>query len=66
MRVDYDMVAGKAYQADLYYRHNFGIGIYFDNFISIKFGSEPESVEMSKKNYGGCSNLDYMNLKMDH
>ena len=61
--IDYDMIVG---QADLYYRHNSSIGAYFESFTKKEFESEPESVEVSKKNLDGSSNLDYMYLRMAH
>ena len=55
-----------ARQADLYYRHNSGIGAYFEDFTQEKFGSGPESIGVFKKNQDGSSNLGYMYLKMGH
>ena len=66
MMVDCNMVAGQADQVDLYYRHNSGTGAYFGSLTQEEFGSEPESVGVSKKNWGSSSNLDYICLKMDH
>ena len=50
MTADCNRMAGQADQADLYYRHNSGIGAYYENFAQKKFGSEPESVRVFKKN----------------
>ena len=66
MMADCDMVTGQADQIDLYYRHNFGIGTYFENFAWEKFGFEPEFFGVSKKNWDDFSNLNYMYLRMDH
>ena len=66
MRTDYNTMAGKADQTDLCYMHSSGIGIYFDNFALMEFGSELESVVVFKKNQDDFSSLDYMCLKMDH
>ena len=66
MMADCDMVARLIDQADLYYRHNSGIGAYFESFAQKKFGSGPESIGISKKNQGGFSNLDYIYLRIDH
>ena len=66
MVADYDMVAGQADQTDLYCRHNFGMEAYSESFIEEKFGSEPESIGVSKKNQDGSQNLDYMYLRMSH
>ena len=66
MMADYNVMAVKTDQVDPYYRHNFDIGSYFDNFKQVKFGSKPEFVGVSKKNQDGSSNLGYMNLKKDH
>ena len=65
MKTDCNRMAGQADQADLYYRHNYDIGVYFESYVQMAFGSELESVEVSKKNQGGSSNLDYICLKMD-
>lgn len=43
-----------------------GIEVYFENSAYEEFGSEPTSVESSKKNWDGSSNLGYMYLRMDH
>ena len=53
-------------QADLYYKHSFGIGAYSESFAWKKFWSEPESVGISKKNWDGSSDLGYMHLRMGH
>ena len=66
MVADYDMMAMQADQADLYCRHNFDMEAYSENFAQEEFGSEPESVGVSKKNQGGSSNLGYMYLRMGH
>ena len=55
-----------AEQADLYYKHNFDIGIYSESSTQKKFGSEPESVGVSKKNQDGSSSLNYMCQRMNH
>ena len=66
MKADCNKMAGQADQTDLYYRHSFDTGVYFESFVSTIFGFELESVEVSKKNQGGSSNLDYICLKMGH
>ena len=55
-----------AEQADLYYKHDFGIGAYSESSVQKKFRSEPESVGVFKKNQDGSSNLGYMYLRMGH
>ena len=50
MMTNYDMMVRQTDQADIYYRHNFSIGAYFESFASKKFRSEPESVGVFKKN----------------
>ena len=55
-----------AEQADLYYKHNFDIGIYSENSAQKKFESEPEFIGVSKKNQDGSSDLGYMHLRMGH
>ena len=50
MMADCDMVGGQANQANLYYRHNSGIGVYFESFAPKEFGFEPESIGVFKKN----------------
>ena len=60
MKADYNMMAGQADQADRYNRRNLDIGAYFESFVHVKIGSEPESVGVSKKNYGGYPNPGYM------
>ena len=69
MMADYDKMVAQADQSDqvdLYYRYSFDIGVFFENFAYVEFGSEPESVESSKRNQDGSSNLGYMYLRMDH
>ena len=51
MKVDYNRMVEQADQADLYYRYSFGIGVYSESFAQKKFGSEPESIGISKKNW---------------
>ena len=71
MMADYDKMVAQADwvdqgdQVDLYYRHSFGIGVCFKNFAYEEFGSEPQSVESSKRNQDSSSNLGYMYLRMD-
>ena len=66
MRANSDMATGQADQVDLYYRHSFISGVYFESFTQEESGFEPESAEISKKNQGGLSNLGYKYLKMDY
>ena len=66
MMADYNVMVEWIDQADHYYRHSFDIGAYFDSFGQVKFGSEPESIGMSKKNQSSYSNAGYMNLKEDY
>ena len=48
------------------YKHNFDIGVCFENFSYEECGSEPESIEFFQKNWDGSSNLGYLCLEMDH
>ena len=66
MKANSDMMAGQADWVDFYHRHSSEIEAYFENFVQEESGSEPESAEISKKNQGGLSNLDYKYLKIDH
>ena len=66
MTADCNRMVEQADQADHYYRHNFGIGAYSESSAQKKFGSQPESVGVSKKNQDDSSNLGYMYLRMDH
>ena len=66
MVADFDMVARQIDWADLYCRHNSGMEAYSESFTKEEFGSEPESVGVSKKNQDGSSSLNYMYQRMDH